>query len=181
MTVRVVDTFGDPIVGITGYITESNSSWNIDQASFTTDSNGEFTVERTNMNFMNMYIDDYYDWNLPAFYEVVWNGSDNPVIVKMEGFCRFIFKLSGVNALDYDKISIKVNNKNLPIEWNDNGIDTAWIAVDTITQELKWSLSGKILFAPQNQVYNISDPKNREIVIDNPLSEMQKISVFSGG
>lgn len=177
MTVRVVDTFGDPIVGITGYITESNSSWNIDQASFTTDSNGEFTVERTNMNFMNMYIDDYYDWNLPAFYEVVWNGSDNPVIVKMEGFCRFIFKLSGVNALDYDKISIKVNNKNLPIEWNDNGIDTAWIAVDTITQELKWSLSGKILFAPQNQVYNISNPKNREIVIDNPLSEMQKISV----
>ena len=180
MTVRVVDTFGAPIVGITGHITESNSSWNTDYANFTTDKNGEFTVERTNMNFMNMYLDDYYDWKLPPYYEVVWNGGDEPVIVKTEGFCRFVFKLSGIDSSEYDKIAIKPTDgegQSLPIKWNNDGKDTAWVAIDTTTQVWNWSLGGRILFAPQNQVENISDPKNREIVIDTPFSDMQKISV----
>ena len=91
MSVRIVDAFGDPVSGITGYIIESNSSWNPDYSRFTTDNSGEFTVERTNMNFMRLHIDDYYDWDLPQDYEVVWDGSDKPVVIKMDGFCRFIF------------------------------------------------------------------------------------------
>lgn len=180
MTVRVVDTFGDPIVGITGSITESNSSWNADYSRFTTDKNGEFIVERTNMNFMEMYFDDYYEWKLPSNYEVVWNGGDEPVVVKTEGFCRFVFKLSGIESSEYDKIAIEPTDRegqSLPIKWNDDGRDTAWVAVDTTAQVWNWSLGGRILFAPQNQVENISDPRNREIVIDTPFSNMQKLSV----
>ena len=141
MTVRVVDTFGDPIVGITGSITESNSSWNADYSRFTTDKNGEFIVERTNMNFMEMYFDDYYEWKLPSNYEVVWNGGDEPVVVKTEGFCRFVFKLSGIESSEYDKIAIEPTDRegqSLPIKWNDDGRDTAWVAVDTTAQVWNW-------------------------------------------
>ena len=182
MSVRIVDAFGDPVSGITGYIIESNSSWNPDYSRFTTDNSGEFTVERTNMNFMRLHIDDYYDWDLPQDYEVVWDGSDKPVVIKMDGFCRFIFKLIDVSTSEYNQISIDTYDeqgqiKNLPIEWNIDGRDTAWVAIDTTTQILNWALGGKILFAPQNQVKNISDPKNREITINAPLTGMQKLTL----
>lgn len=174
MTVRIIDSNDTPIPELKVYITDSGSSYNGDTGEFITNANGEFTMTRTNLNFLKMEIHLPKGGSLE--YELVWNGSDDTVIITMEGYYWLTFILKGIEANLYPLISQLILNDRhwdtYNVTWDEEG-KTSLLYEGT---SLTWKIGGNIIGASNSDPIDLTTHTGA-IEINNPLKGMQQVNI----
>lgn len=176
MTVQITDTKDLPVPGIKvsipGYTSDGAGH-------YTTDANGKFVVNRSSLDFLQMHIDEK---NVSDSYELVWNGGNDPVVVKLEGYYWLTMELKGVESEQYSLFSgvnLYTNKSSL---YNEIYLETEWTDNGTFSflykgKQLYWELVGSILGVTSNITVDVTALNDGRIEINAPMEGKQKLTV----
>lgn len=174
MTVQITDTKDLPVPGIKISIPGYSSDG---AGNYVTDADGKFVVNRSSLDFLEMYVED-----VRGSYELVWNGSNDPVIVKLEGYYWLTMVLKDLNPDQYSLITgvnLYADKSSL---YNKISLDAKWTDSGTFSflykgEQLYWELVGSILGVNSRITIDVTTLSAGKIEINAPLDGKQKMTV----
>lgn len=174
MTVLITDSKDLPIPGLQATIGGIGSDGAGD---YTTDANGKFVVKRSSLNFLQMQIQGVNE-NL----ELVWNGDNAPVVVKLEGYYWLTLALKGLEPEQYslftgidlfpDKNSL-YEKTHIDVKWTDSGTFSFLYK----GEQLYWELTGNVSGVTSVSTIDVKELTDGRMEVNNPLAGKQKMTV----